>query len=54
MITLTEAHIKELEAFIQELPTKYGMPLIQFLNKAAQATQESAVPTAPEEDKIED
>ncbi len=33
MITLNENNLKELNAFIQEMPTKFGLPLIQFLNK---------------------
>ena len=36
MITLDETQIKELEAFIQEMPTKYGLPLLNFLTKIAQ------------------
>lgn len=32
MITLNETQVKELEAFIQEMPTKFGVPLINFLN----------------------
>lgn len=60
MITLSEAHVKELETFIQELPTKYGLPLIQFLNKAAAESAEKAAPKskkkalAEDEDLIQD
>jgi hypothetical protein len=36
MITLSEEKIKELELFIQDMPTKYGMPLIQFFAKLAE------------------
>ena len=36
MITLNETQLKELEAFIQEMPTKFGLPLLNFLNKIAQ------------------
>ena len=35
-ITLNEEQVKQLDAFIQELPTKYGLPLTQFLSKIAQ------------------
>lgn len=35
-ITLNEDQVKQLDAFIQELPTKYGLPLTQFLSKLAQ------------------
>lgn len=33
MITLNEQQIKELEAFLQEMPTKFGLPILQFLGK---------------------
>ena len=36
MLQLTEAQIKELEAFINTIPTAYGLPLLQFLGKIAQ------------------
>jgi hypothetical protein len=35
-ITLNEEQVKQLDAYFQELPTKYGLPLIQFLSKLAQ------------------
>ncbi len=36
MIQLTEENVKELEGFIQEIPLKYGLPLLQYLQKLAQ------------------
>ena len=33
-ITLNEEQIKRLEAFFQEMPTKYGLPLLKFFNEA--------------------
>ena len=36
MLQLTETQVKELEAFIQTIPTAYGLPLLQFLGKIAQ------------------
>jgi hypothetical protein len=33
MITLSEEKVKELDAFFQEMPTKYGLPLMQFFGK---------------------
>lgn len=30
---LSEENLKQLDAFIQEMPTKFGLPLIQFFNK---------------------
>ena len=35
-ITLNEEQVKQLDAYFQEMPTKYGLPLIQFLSKLAQ------------------
>jgi hypothetical protein len=36
MITLNETQLKELEAYINQIPTAYGLPLLQFLGKIAQ------------------
>ena len=36
MITLNEQQVKELEQFINTIPTAYGLPLLQFLSKLAQ------------------
>jgi hypothetical protein len=36
MLQLSESQVKELEAFIQTIPTAYGLPLLQFLGKIAQ------------------
>lgn len=33
MIIISEEKLKELDAFIQEMPTKFGLPLIQFINQ---------------------
>ena len=33
MITLNEQQLKELEQFINTIPTAYGLPLLQFLGK---------------------
>jgi hypothetical protein len=33
MLILSEEKLKELNLFIQEMPTKYGIQLIQFFNK---------------------
>ena len=43
-LELNEEQIKQLEAFFQEMPTKYGLPLIQFFSKLneAQSGQEQA------------
>jgi hypothetical protein len=36
MITLSEENLKELDAFFQEMPTKFGLPLLQFFSKLAE------------------
>ena len=33
MITINETQLKELEAFINQIQTAYGLPLLQFLGK---------------------
>jgi len=33
MITLSTEQLKELEAFINQMPTMYGLPLLQYLGK---------------------
>ena len=35
MITLSEQNLKDLETFINEMPTKYGLPLLEFFGKLA-------------------
>lgn len=36
-LTLNEEQIKQLEAFFQEMPTKYGLPLIKFFGELNEA-----------------
>lgn len=36
MLQLTTEQVKELEGFIQTIPTMYGLPILQFLGKIAQ------------------
>jgi hypothetical protein len=38
-LNLTEEHLKQLDAFIQEMPTKFGLPLIQFFNKIKEESE---------------
>lgn len=33
MIKLSQEQVKELEAYIQEMPVKYGLPLLNFFQK---------------------
>lgn len=32
MLTLNQEDLKELNNFLQELPLKYGLPLLNFIN----------------------
>jgi hypothetical protein len=34
-ITLNDTEIKDIENFCLEMPTKYGLPIIQYLQKLA-------------------
>jgi len=53
MLTLNEQDLKDLNAFIQDLPVKYGLPLLNFINSKSQAQAEAAkVPTVPTELKL--
>lgn len=36
-IVITPEQMKQLDAFIQEMPVKYGIPLINFFNEIAKA-----------------
>jgi hypothetical protein len=45
-IILKEQHVKELENFANELPTKFGAPLLNFLNKLA--NEQGQIPTNPD------
>ena len=50
-LKLNEEQIKQLDAFFQEMPTKYGLPLIQFfgeLNKAQNGQE-----MAPKQEEVE-
>jgi hypothetical protein len=44
-VTLNEEQLKALDAFLQEMPMKYGMPIVRFLNEAIQS-QEKKEPKA--------
>lgn len=39
MLTLNEKDLKDLNAFIQELPLKHGLPLLNFINAKLQEQQ---------------
>jgi hypothetical protein len=36
---LSEENLKQLDAFIQEMPVKFGLPLIQFFNKIKEESE---------------
>jgi hypothetical protein len=46
MITLSEQQVKELEAYLLELPAKYANPIFQFLGNLAkeQGVQQAEAP----------
>jgi hypothetical protein len=39
MLTLNEQELKELDKFLQEMPLKYGLPLLNYLNEKIKASQ---------------
>lgn len=47
MLQLNEQHLKDLEAYINTIPTQYGLPLLQFLGKL------NAEQNPPTEEKTE-
>jgi hypothetical protein len=49
MITLSEQNLKELETFINEIPTKYGKPLLEFFAKLYQEQQPTETRTSGED-----
>jgi hypothetical protein len=42
MLTLNEKDLKDLNAFIQELPLKHGLPLLNFINAKMQEQSKEA------------
>lgn len=53
MLTFNEQEIKDLDKFIQEMPTKYGMPLLNFINSkiTEQVNKEIPMDLLKEENK---
>lgn len=49
MLTLNEKDLKDLNAFIQELPLKHGLPLLNFINAKMQEQTKEVTPTHVEE-----
>ena len=52
MIQLTEQNLKELETFINEIPTKYGIPLLEFFAKLAQEQKPKEGPAKAPKTKV--
>jgi hypothetical protein len=50
-LILSEENLKELDGFIQEMPTKYGLPLLKIFQKIAeeQNLPTEEIPTNSEE-----
>lgn len=48
MITLSEQQVKELEAYLLELPAKYANPIFQFLGNLS---KEQAVQQEPKNEE---
>ena len=42
-MTLTEQHLNQLDAFIQEMPTKYGIQLIKFFNEIQEQEKQKEI-----------
>jgi hypothetical protein len=44
MLTLNEKDLKDLNAFIQELPLKHGLPLLNFINAKMEEQVKKEIP----------
>ena len=42
MIQLTEENLQQLEQMINEIPTKFGLPLLQFFGKLVEEQKPAA------------
>ena len=56
MLTLDQETLKELDKFIQEMPVKYGLPLLNFINAkmAEQVKKEIPKEVLQTSEKIEE
>jgi hypothetical protein len=50
-LKLNEEQIKQLDGYFQELPTKYGLPLIKFFSELNQA--QNGQQTEVKEEEVE-
>jgi hypothetical protein len=51
MLTLNQSEVKEIQDYINELPTKYGVPLLNYLNMKIQQQNPQPQQELPEEEK---
>jgi hypothetical protein len=42
-VTLNEEQLKALDAFLQEMPMKYGAPIVSFLNEVIKSQEAKVV-----------
>lgn len=49
MLTLNQQELQELDKFIQEMPTKYGLPLLNFINGKITEQSKKVAPVEVEE-----
>lgn len=48
MLKLNEKELKELNNYIQELPLKYGLPLLNYINSKIQEQEKEKVKAVEE------
>jgi hypothetical protein len=51
-MTLTEQHLNQLDAFIQEMPTKFGIQLIKFFNEIEEQEKQNEIQAIGKQKKI--
>lgn len=51
MLTLNQNEIKEIQDYINDLPTKYGVPLLNYLNMKIQQQNQPVQEELPKEEK---
>ena len=51
MLTLNQQEIKEIQDYLNEIPTKYGLPLINYLNMKLQQNGEQVAQEVKQEEE---
>ena len=51
MLTLNEQQLKELNDFLQEMPVKYGMPILNYLNAKIKEQNQVSGENVPKENE---